>query len=103
SEERGGTQEAYLLEDEGGRDNVSANQRDLQVQVQRIHGMGVVELDVEAIQQRLNERLELFMEVVRNDKATEEIKSGTHDAAAQLIEVLHQAHARKLGAMGHRF
>ncbi len=65
--------------------------------------MGVVELDVEPIQRRLNERVEPFVEVVRNDEATEEVKSGMHDAAAQLIEVLHQAHARKLGAMGHRF
>ena len=46
--EAGGDEEPHLVEDEGRSDDRSADQRNLQVQVQRIHGMGVVELDVRA-------------------------------------------------------
>jgi hypothetical protein len=40
-------EQPHLIEDEGRGQDGSADERNLQIEVERIHGVGVVELDAE--------------------------------------------------------
>ncbi len=98
--EAGRDEEPDLIEDEGRGEDGSADERDLQVEVQRVHGVGVVELDAELVERGLDEAVEALVEGVGDDEADGEIDGGVDDALAQLLEVLHQAHAGEFGALG---
>ena len=64
--------------------------------------MRVVELDVQSIQRRLHQSVELLVEEVRDDEAQGKKNRRTDNALAQLFQMLHQAHAGQLGALGYR-
>ena len=78
-------------------------QRDLQIEVQRIHGVRVVELDAELVERGLNEAVKRSWKNVADEESDGEIDGGVDDALAQLLEVLHEAHAGELGALGDGF
>ena len=54
----------------------------------------------ELIERRLDEAVETLVKDVGDDEADEQIDDGVDESLAQLVEVLHQAHAGKLGAVG---
>ena len=62
--------------------------------------MGVVEFDAELVERSLDKAVEALVEGVRDDEADGEIDGRVHDALAQLFEMLHEAHAGQLGALG---
>src|SRR5208283_4706420 len=97
--EAGRDEEPHLIEDEGRGEDGAADQRNLQIQVQRIHRVRVVQLDAQFVERGLNEAVETFMEHVGDEKADGKKNCGVNNALAELFEVLHEAHARKFRAL----
>src|ERR1700738_1739874 len=56
--EAGGNEQPDLVEDEGRGEDGTADERHLQIQVERVHGVGEVELDAEVIEGSLDQAVE---------------------------------------------
>ncbi len=52
------------------------------------------------VERGLDEAVETLVEDVGDEEADGEIDGGVDDALAELLEVLHQAHAGEFGALG---
>src|SRR5208337_1728499 len=95
-------EQPYLVEDEGCGDNGAADERNLHVEVERVHGVGVIELDAELGKRSLDEAVKPLAEIKGDEKPDGEIDGGVNDALAELVEMLHEAHAGQFGALGDR-
>ena len=101
--ETGGDEQPDLIEDEGRGENGSADEAHLQIQVHRVHRVEEVQFvdgQVEFFERCGNDSVELLAEAEGDEEADGEIDCRVDDALAELFEVLHQAHAGKLGALG---
>ncbi len=96
-------EQPHLVKNEGRSENGAADESYLQVQVERVHGVRVVELDAKLVERRLHKAVQSFVEVIGHEEADSKINGGVDDALAQLLQMLHQAHAGQVGALGDCF
>ena len=97
----GRDEEPDLIEDEGRGEDGAADEGGLDVEVEAVGGVGEVELEAEVGDGLLDEVVEALVEEVGDGEADGEVDDGPDEAAAQLFEVLHEAHAGEFGAVLH--
>ena len=97
----GRNEQPHLKQDEGRRENCSADQRNLQVEIQRVHGMSEDERLADARERCLNEIHKPVVEGPDSNEADSQVDGGVDDALPKLIQVLHQAHARQFRALAY--
>ena len=69
--------------------------------IQRVHGVVNTERLADVVQRRLNKIDEPVVKYPGHREAQTQVDGRVDDAFAQLVQVLHQAHARELRALGH--
>ena len=94
-------EQPHLVKNEGRSQNRAADQRDLQIKVQRVHGVREDQRLADVHERCLDEADEPVVKSPNRNEADGEKNGRANDALAQLVQVLHQAHARQLGALGH--
>ena len=78
-----------------------ADQRHLQIQVQRVHGVRKDQRLADVIQRRLQKVDDPVAKEPADKEARSQIECGVDDALAQLVQMLHQAHAGQFRALAH--
>ena len=96
----GRDEEPELIKDEGRGEDRAAEQGSLEVEIEAVGGVGEVECDVEIVERLLDEAVEPLVKGVGDGEPDEQIDGGVDEALAKLGEMLHQAHAGKVGAVG---
>src|SRR5665213_1067901 len=99
----GRDEEPYLVQNEWRRQDRASEERGLDVEVDRVCGVRVVEALVDIGERLLDDVVQLDMKGPGYGKAPGEEVEAVQDAFAQLFQVLHQAHAGKIGAVADGF
>src|ERR1035441_5508966 len=84
----GRDEEPDLVEDERAGDDGAADERGLEVEVERVGGMVEVELEMKVVEGLFDDAVKLDAEDPADHEAAAQEHQGAHDALAQLFEVL---------------